>query len=83
MSKSVGGFIDNQGRIQVREGEVGEVILVADEATVVDYLRLGSTANAWVGQTITIDGLAVGEIDVPSRLAGRTSDVLVFGKLFE
>ncbi len=61
-------------------GEVGELVLMADDGTIIDYMHLGSTGAINVGDTVAVNGYCIGHVEVENKLGGTTTQLMVVGK---
>ncbi len=63
--------------------EVGELVITTEDMTFIDYLHIGSTGEANVGDSVTIYGYPIGIVEVENKLGGTTQELCVIGKLIE
>ncbi|MGE5606054.1 MAG: hypothetical protein ACM3YE_10215 [Bacteroidota bacterium] len=63
--------------------EVGELVFVTDDNTIVDYVLLGSTGNIIVGNRVNTYGYCTGHIEVENKFGGKTTQLMVIGKVAE
>ena len=71
ISKSFGG------------GEVGELVLVNEDSTFIDYLNVGSTGDINVGDKAVVYGYPVGLVEVDNKLGGKTTQLVIVGNVVE
>lgn len=71
VSKSFGG------------GEVGELVLMNDDSTLIDYLNVGSTGDINVGDAVVVYGYPVGLVEVDNKLGGKTTQLVIVGNAAE
>lgn len=64
-------------------GEVGELVLINDDSTIIDYLSVGSTGDINVGDYVTIYGYPVGLVEVDNNLGGKTTQLFIVGNVAE
>lgn len=64
-------------------GEVGEVVMMAKDATIIDYMQLGSTGDTKTGEFVTVYGMPIGQVEVENKLGGKTTQLVLIGKLIE
>lgn len=61
-------------------GDCGEILLATDDGTLIDYLQIGSTGEAQVGDVVTLYGTPAGQCTVDNKLGGQTTELFVVGK---
>jgi len=71
ISKSFGG------------GEVGELVLVNEDSTFIDYINVGSTGDINVGDKAVVYGYPVGLVEVGNKLGGKTTQLVIVGNVVE
>lgn len=64
-------------------GECGEIVLVTDDGTYIDYLHIGSTGKTKVGDAIVLYGTPVGQVEADNKLGGKTTELVIVGKTIE
>lgn len=64
-------------------GEIGEIVLVNEDSTFIDYLNVGSTGDVNVGDSTVVYGLPVGHVEATNKLGGKTTELVIVGKAIE
>lgn len=64
-------------------GECGEIVLVTDDGTYIDYLHIGSTGKTKVEDAIVLYGTPVGQVEANNKLGGKTTELVIVGKTIE
>jgi hypothetical protein len=64
-------------------GECGEIVLVTDDGTYIDYLHIGSTGKTKVGDAVVLYGTPVGQVEADNKLGGKTTELVIVGKTIE
>lgn len=68
---------------QVVGGDVSEIVMMADDGTVVDFMMIGDSGDINVGNVATVFGVVVGQVEVPNKLGGQTTQLMVVGNAIE
>ncbi|HPQ11789.1 MAG TPA: hypothetical protein PLQ98_10745, partial [Bacillota bacterium] len=64
-------------------GEVGELVLMNEDWTLIDYLNVGSTGDINVGDAVVVYGYPVGLVEVDNKLGGKTTQLVIVGNAAE
>lgn len=64
-------------------GDIGEIVLVSEDSTFIDYLNVGSTGDVNVGDSVVVYGLPVGHVEAENKLGGKTTELVIVGKVVE
>lgn len=63
--------------------EISEIVIATDDDTVIDFIMLGSSGDVNVGDTATVYGYAAGKAEVPNKIGGTLTHVIVVGTKLE
>ncbi len=61
-------------------GGASEVVFVTDDGTIADFFLVGSSGDLRVGDTVTLRGYPVGREEVPNKLGGSFTHLILVGK---
>lgn len=61
----------------VKVDQVGELVLTTADSTILDYLHIGSTGDANVGDDVMIYGYPVGLAELPNGFGGSFTQVII------
>lgn len=59
--------------------EAGEVVIQHEDGTILDFFLVGSTGNIRVGQPVSLCGLPIGRLEVPNRVGGTFTHLVLVG----
>lgn len=66
---------------QMVGGDVGEIVMLTADSTVVDSIQVGGTGDINVGDVVTIYGFVVGQVELDNQLGGMTTQLVVVSKV--
>ncbi len=63
----------------LQSNEAGEVVLAHDDGTILDFFVVGGTGALKAGQTAFLCGLPIGRVEVPNKLGGTFTHLVLVG----
>lgn len=64
-------------------GAGSEIVFTTEDGTIVDFLKIGSTGSIKEGDTVVVYGYPVGRMEVPNRVGGTFTQLIIVGKVVE
>jgi hypothetical protein len=64
-------------------GEAAEIVMVADDGTIIDFFMMGDTGDVNVNDVARVYGYVVGQAEVTNKMGGQTTQMMMVGKVIQ
>jgi hypothetical protein len=75
-------FPPGSEQVTAMGGKACEIVLIANDGAIIDSMLSVSSGDVKIGDSVTIFGYAVGLVEAPNKLGGKTTEVAVIGNTY-